>query len=88
MWQDFALTAINFGFILTLIPAIIKNHQAKDVGSQSFLTYSSTAVLLLLMSLVFLTLRLDLSCISTAGTGVMWFLLTYQKIIYSKDKKE
>lgn len=87
LWQDFALTVINFGFIITLIPALIKNYQKKEVGSQSFLTYFSTSVLLVVMAYVFFTLRLDLSCISTAGTGVMWFLLTYQKVIYSKGKK-
>jgi hypothetical protein len=84
MWQDFALTAINFGFIVTLIPAIIKNYQGKEVSSQSFLMYLSTAVLLAVMAYVFLTLDLVMSCISTAGTGVMWFALTYQKILYSK----
>jgi len=87
MWQDIALTAINFGFIITLIPAIIKNYQVKEVSSQSFLTYLSTAVLLAVMAYVFLTLQLVMSCISTAGTGIMWFLLMYQKIIYSREKK-
>jgi hypothetical protein len=87
LWQDFALTAINFGFIFTLIPALIKNYQEKEVGSQSFLMYFSTSVLLVIMAYVFFTLRLDLSCISTAGTGVMWFLLTYQKVIYTRGKK-
>jgi hypothetical protein len=87
IWQDYALTVINFGFIITLIPALIKNYQEKEVGSQSFLTYFSTSILLVVMAYVFLTLRLDMSCISTAGTGVMWFLLTYQKIIYSREKK-
>jgi len=86
MWQDFALTAINFGFIITLIPAIIKNYQVKEVSSQSFLTYFSTALLLVIMAYVFLTLQLVMSCISTAGTGIMWFLLMYQKIIYSREK--
>jgi len=86
MWQDFALTAINFGFIITLIPAIIKNYQGKEVSSQSFLTYFSTALLLVIMAYVFLTLQLVMSCISTAGTGIMWFLLMYQKIIYSREK--
>jgi len=33
---------------------------------------------------VFLTLDMLLSSLSTAGTGIMWYFLTYQKIIYSK----
>jgi hypothetical protein len=87
LWQDVALTVINFGFILTMIPAFIKNYKTKEVGSQSFVTYFSTSVLLVIMAYVFYTLQLDLSCIATAGTGVMWILVTYQKVIYSRGKK-
>ena len=83
MWQDTVLTIINFGFILTMIPAIVKNYKNKDLHSQSLLTYLSTALLLVLMSFIFWTLDLRLSCISTGGTALTWFILTYQKIKYS-----
>jgi hypothetical protein len=82
-WQDVALTAINFGFMITAIPAILRNYQLKESKSQSLSMYLSTAVLLTIMAYVFFTLDLMLSCLSTAGTGVMWFILTYQKIKYS-----
>ena len=83
MWQDTALSVINFGFILTLIPAIVKNFWDKDVGSQSMLTYVSTAVLLTIMSFIFWTLDLLLSAVATAGTAVTWYILLSQKIMYS-----
>jgi hypothetical protein len=83
-WQDFVLTFINFGFMITAIPAIIRNHQHKEAKSQSLSMYLVTAILLSVMAYVFLTLDMLLSCLSTAGTGVMWFILTYQKMIYSK----
>jgi hypothetical protein len=83
MWQDIVLTIINFGFMITAIPAIIRNYQVKEAKSQSLSMYLSTAVLLTVMAYVFLTLDLLLSCVSTAGTGLMWFVLTFQKIKYS-----
>jgi hypothetical protein len=83
MWQDILLSLINFGFILTAIPAILKNYQVKEAKSQSLLMYLATAILLTVMSIVFLTLNLLLSGLSTLGTGIMWYVLSFQKIIYS-----
>ena len=83
VWQDTALSIINFGFILTLIPAIFQNYKNKDVKGQSLLTYVSTAVLLSIMAYLFLTLELWLSSVATAGTAVTWYILLYQKIVYS-----
>lgn len=84
MWQDFALALINFGFIVTLIPAIIRNYRVKDASSQSLTTYISTAVLLTIMLTIYFTLELYLSGLTTAGTALMWYVLTYQKIKYQK----
>lgn len=85
MWQDIVLTGINFGFMITAIPAIIRNYRLKEAKSQSLLMYFSTAVLLTVMAYTFFTLDgLFLSGVLTAGTGLLWFILTYQKIIYSK----
>ena len=83
VWQDTALSIINFGFIVTLIPAIIHNFKNKDVKGQSLITYVSTALLLSLMSYLFLSLDLLLSSIATAGTAITWYILLYQKIAYS-----
>ncbi|KYK24264.1 hypothetical protein AYK25_00025 [Thermoplasmatales archaeon SM1-50] len=84
LWQDFVLTFINFGFIITAIPAILRNYQHKEAKSQSLSMYLATALLLSVMAYVFFTLDMLLSCLSTAGTGIMWYILTYQKVIYSK----
>ena len=85
MWQDIVLTIINFGFMVTAIPAILRNYQVKEAKSQSLLMYLATVVLLLVMAYVFFTLDLLLSGVSTAGTGLMWLILTAQKIKYSKS---
>jgi hypothetical protein len=84
MWQDIVLTIINFGFMITAIPAIMRNYQVKEAKSQSLLMYLATAILLTVMAYVFLTLDMFLSCVSTAGTGLLWFVLSFQKIKYSK----
>mgnify|MGYP006279073299 CR=1 FL=1 len=86
MWQDTALSVINFGFILTLIPAIVHNFKYKDVGGQSLITYISTALLLSIMSFIFFTLDLFLSAVATAGTAVAWYILLSQKIVFSKKR--
>jgi len=83
-WQDIILTIINFGFIITVIPAIVRNYQLKDVRGQSLLMYISTTILLAAVAYIFLTLDLFLSSLSTAGSAFMWIALTYQKIKYDK----
>ena len=83
VWQDTALSIINFGFILTLMPAIIRNYKNKDVKGQSLATYLSTAILLSIMAYLFSTLELWLSSIATAGTAITWYILLYQKVAYS-----
>lgn len=85
MWQDTVLCIINFGFIFTIIPAIIKNHQLKDVKGQSLLTYTTTAVLLSIMAYVFFTLDFWLSALASVGTAITWYVLLFQKIHYSID---
>jgi uncharacterized paraquat-inducible protein A len=86
MWQDTILSIINFGFILTLLPAIFRNHQLHDVEGQSLATYFSTSVLLTIMSYVLFTLELKLSALSTAGTAITWYILLYQKMRYSSKE--
>jgi multisubunit Na+/H+ antiporter MnhB subunit len=87
MWQNLALSIINLFFILTLLPAIIRNYKLKDTHTQSLLAYLLTGFLLAFMSLIMYTVPdLSLSSISTAAATVPWFILAYQKIKYSKIK--
>jgi len=83
MWQDSALAIINFGFILTLIPAIFRNYKLKDTNSQSLYTCLPTALLLTIMAFIFITIPLIYSSITTGGTAIAWYILTYQKFKYS-----
>jgi hypothetical protein len=83
MWQDTALTLINFVFIATVLPALILNYKTKNATGQSLIMYLSTAILLVLMAVVFQTLNLFWSMISTLGNAVVWTILTIQRIIYN-----
>jgi len=83
MWQDTALTLINFVFIATVLPALILNHRTKNTTGQSLIMYLSTALLLILMAAVFYTLDLFWSMVSTLGNAVVWSILTIQRLIYN-----
>ncbi|MBN2603262.1 MAG: hypothetical protein JXA91_03925 [Candidatus Thermoplasmatota archaeon] len=83
MWQDTALAIINFCFVLTLIPAILRNFKLKDTNSQSLYTCLPTAILLTIVAFIFITIDLFYSSITTGGTAIAWYILTYQKIKYS-----
>ncbi len=84
MWQDTALTLINFVFIATVLPAIILNYKTKNATGQSLIMYLATALLLVLMALVFQTLNLFWSMISTLGNAIVWTILTLQRLTYNK----
>jgi hypothetical protein len=87
MWQDPALTVINFIFIATVLPAIILNYRTKDASGQSLIMYLSTSMLLILMALIFYTLNLTWTFISTLGNAVVWTILTYQRLVYVNRRK-
>ena len=83
MWQDTALTLINFVFIATVLPAIILNFKTKNTSGQSLIMYLSTSIFLVIMAYVFLTLDLFWSMITTLGNAIVWTILTLQRLHYN-----
>jgi len=83
MWQDPALTLINFIFIATVLPALILNYKTKNTQGQSLIMYLSTSLLLILMAYIFLSLNLFWSMVSTLGNALVWSLLTLQRLRYN-----
>lgn len=73
-WQDYVLTAGAWIFIIALIPAI--RGKEKPPASTSIITGSILAV----YALVYSTLGLWISVISTAALSLSWFILAVQKI--------
>jgi len=84
MWQDPALSLINFIFIATVLPALILNYKTKNTQGQSLIMYLSTALLLILMAAIFYTLGLVWSMISTLGNAFVWSILTAQRLRYNQ----
>ncbi|NUJ98235.1 hypothetical protein HGA92_05660 [Candidatus Gracilibacteria bacterium] len=81
MWQDFAIMTINIIFSLSLVPQVIEGFKKKK-GLIEFWTSIPTTLGLFVMSYTFLTLNLIFSAILTFLTGILWFMLLVQKIIF------
>lgn len=73
MWQDYAITAIQFAFIGALLPAVV------GVNKPDKLTSAMNSALLYILALIFLTLSMHVSAISSAMVGVVWTVLLIQK---------
>jgi len=74
MWQDYALTAVQIFFCITLIPML--RAQEKPPLASSI----STGLILLIAAATMATLHLWLAAISQTITGIQWFILAYQRV--------
>ena len=73
IWQDIVLMISIFGLGFALIPAVL--HKSKPAR----LTCLLTALLLLVITICFVTLRLWLSTVAEAFAVAMWFILLFQR---------
>jgi hypothetical protein len=78
LWQDLVLTGGSTIFVIALIPSVMSKD--KPASSTSLMTGS----VLIVFAFVYLTLSLWFSAVTTAITGVLWFILASQKLIASK----
>jgi len=74
MWQDYALTAVQVFFCLTLIPMLFAKEKPPLASS------ISTAAALLVSAAIFFTLELWLAALSQAIVGVQWTVLALQRV--------
>ncbi len=74
-WQDYVLTAGAWIFIIALIPAI--RGKEKPPVSTSIITGS----ILVVYALVYATLGLWISVVSTSALSISWFALAVQKMM-------
>ena len=74
-WQDYVLTAGAWIFIIALIPAI--RGKEKPPASTSIITGSILAV----YALVYATMGLWISVVSTSALSISWFALAVQKMM-------
>ena len=74
MWQDYVFMIGSFTFSLALIPAI--RHKDKPPIKTSL----STAIVLAVFSVCYVTLGLWLAMIANTLTTAYWFILFIQKL--------
>ena len=72
-WQDLVLSGGQFVFIIALIPTIT----GKD--KPAFSTSLTTAIILLVFSVVYASLSLWISTIFSVSTAISWLILAKQK---------
>ena len=78
LWQDWVITLGSLIFVLALFPSVL----GKDKPALS--TSLMTGTVLVIFALVYLTLSLWTSAVTTFLTGTLWFILAIQKIINNK----
>jgi hypothetical protein len=74
-WQDFAITAGTITFIFALIPSIYSNNKP------ALATSVMTGSVLTVFTIVYITLSLWFSAITTAITAVLWYVLSVQMFL-------
>jgi len=78
LWQDGVLTGGSIIFVIALVPSVM----SKDKPALS--TSLMTGSVLIVFAFVYLTLSLWFSAVTTAITGMLWFILAAQKFFISK----
>lgn len=73
MWQDYALTAIQIAFCITLIPMLRATEKPPLTSSVS------NGVVILMMAAIMSTLHLWIAVAAQAIVGIQWLVLAYQK---------
>lgn len=81
VWQDIILTAGSVIFLIALFPSLL-NKKAKP----AILTSLLTGLVLLVYAVVYASLSLWFSVITTVATAALWFTLATQK--YKQDNKK
>lgn len=72
-WQDLVFGAGSVVFVIALLPSVFSENKP-DIR-----TSITTAMILLVFSVTYLSLSLELSAIVTFFTSVTWMVLAWQK---------
>ncbi len=83
LWQDLVLAGVQTFFCVNLIP-MIRAGTGKETPLFSSVT---TAIGLLIMAAVFLTIPLFYSAITCSLIAVTWGVIAYQRIAYVRTQK-
>ena len=83
IWQDIVMTFTNTIFAVSLVPQIWHGFKEKK-GVMKHATSVPTFVCLFIVAYCLYTLSLFYSAITAAITGVFWFVLFVQRVMYDK----
>jgi len=81
IWQDIVITIVCLVFTISLYPQIHLGFKEKR-GAISLWTSIPTFIGLFVIATTYLTLNLYFSAIISYITGILWFLLFLQKVVY------
>ena len=83
IWQDIVIAIINIVFGYSLVYQVYIGFKEKK-GFLSLQTSLLTTIGLFVLAVIYLTLNLYISTLVTLITGIFWFLLLVQRLIYKK----
>ncbi len=83
IWQDAVMTIVGIVFSVSLLPQVIHGYKNK-VGPIKWQTSVPTFLGVYAACVVYVSLKLYFSAITTFFTGTLWLVLWIQTIIYKK----
>ena len=81
LWQDIVITIATIVFSAALLPQVVHGFKEKR-GAIKLATSAPTFVGLFVVSGTYFTLSLYFSAVVCFITGVLWFILFVQRLIY------
>jgi uncharacterized protein with PQ loop repeat len=84
LWQDIVLSIINIGFVIALIPQLIKVQKTKSAADFAWTSIIFYCFGLFAIGTVFITLNFYLTSIPYFVTGLMWGVIVMKKMQYEK----
>lgn len=81
LWQDAVVTVVGIIFSISLIPQVYSGF-IKKIGPIKYETSVPTFLGCYVIAVVYLTLSLYFSAITSFITGTLWLILLVQRIVY------
>ncbi|MHA1111333.1 MAG: hypothetical protein ACTSRE_09540 [Promethearchaeota archaeon] len=86
VWQDIVLALVNLGFVITLIPQVVKVIKTKSAGDFAWTSTIFYWIGLYAIGGIFLTLEFYLTSIPYFITGTLWGIIVILKKRYNKKE--
>lgn len=84
VWQDIVISVVNIVLSASLLPEVYLGFKEKK-GFMTLRTSIPTTLGLYTLSLVYYSLNLYFSLLTSLLTATLWLFLLIQRILYKKD---